>query len=71
MDKKDVIQSVKTTTSLQTNLTTLEDMAFKVMATDEVKKLAYEDATHLLGSFLVLLLDRVINHKQNWPNFGR
>ena len=43
---------------LQTNLTTLEDMAFKVMATDEDGKLAYEDATHIYWTAFLLLLDR-------------
>lgn len=43
---------------LQTNLTTLEDMAFKVMATDEDGKLAYEDATHIYWVAFLVLLDR-------------
>ena len=43
---------------LQTNLTTLEDMAFKVMATDEDGKLAYEDATHIYWAVFLVLLDR-------------
>lgn len=43
---------------LQTNLTTLEDMAFKVMATDEDGKLAYEDATHIYWAAFLALLDR-------------
>ena len=42
---------------LQTNLTTLEDMAFKVMATDEDGKLAYEDATHIYWAAFLVLLD--------------
>ena len=43
---------------LQTNLTTLEDMAFKVMATDEDGKLAYEDATHIYWALFMTLVDR-------------
>jgi hypothetical protein len=43
---------------LQTNLTTLEGMAFKVMATDEDGKLAYEDATHIYWAAFLVLLDR-------------
>ena len=43
---------------LQTNLTTLEDMAFKVMASDEDGKLAYEDATHIYWALFMTLVDR-------------
>lgn len=34
---------------VQTNLTTLEGLAFKVMATNEDGKLAYEDAPIFIG----------------------
>lgn len=43
---------------LQSNLYTLEGMAFKVMAKDEEGKLAYEDATHIYWAAFLLLLDR-------------
>lgn len=43
---------------LQTNLSTLEGLAFKVMATDEDGKLAYEDATHIYWAAFLALLDR-------------
>lgn len=43
---------------VQTNLTTLEGLAFKVMATDEDGKLAYEDATHIYWAAFLALLDR-------------
>lgn len=43
---------------VQTNLTTLEGLAFKVMATDDDGKLAYEDATHIYWAAFLALLDR-------------
>lgn len=43
---------------LQSNLYTLEGMAFKVMAKNEEGKLAYEDATHIYWTAFLLLLDR-------------
>lgn len=43
---------------LQTNLTTLEGLAFNVMATDDDGKLAYEDATHIYWAAFLLLIDR-------------
>lgn len=46
--EKMLLNRLKTQLSqVQTNLTTLEGLAFKVMATDEDGKLAYEDATHI------------------------
>lgn len=49
--EKMLLNRLKTQLSqVQTNLTILEGLAFKVMATDEDGKLAYEDATqYLLG----------------------
>lgn len=43
---------------VQTNLSTLEGLAFKVMATDDDGKLAYEDATHIYWAAFLALLDR-------------
>ena len=43
---------------VQTNLSTLEGLAFKVMATDDDGKLAYEDATHIYWAAFLVLLDR-------------
>ena len=57
--EKMLLNRLKTQLSqVQTNLTTLEGMAFKVMAKDEEGKLAYEDATHIYWTAFLLLLDR-------------
>lgn len=45
-------------TQLKSNLYTLEDLAFKVMGSDEEAKLAYEDATHIYWAAFLLLVDR-------------
>ena len=56
---KMLLNRLKTQLSqVQTNLTTLEGLAFKVMATDEDGKLAYEDATHIYWAAFLALLDR-------------
>lgn len=48
--EKMLLNRLKTQLSqVQTNLTTLEGLAFKVMATDEDGKLAYEDAPIFIG----------------------
>lgn len=57
--EKMLLNRLKTQLSqVQTNLTTLEGLAFKVMATDENGKLAYEDATHIYWAAFLALLDR-------------
>lgn len=57
--EKMLLNRLKTQLSqVQTNLTTLEGLAFKVMATDEDGKLAYEDATHIYWAAFLALLDR-------------
>lgn len=57
--EKMLLNRLKTQLSqVQTNLTTLEELAFKVMATDEDGKLAYEDATHIYWAAFLALLDR-------------
>ena len=57
--EKMLLNRLKTQLSqVQTNLTTLEGLAFKVMATDEDGKLAYEDATHIYWVAFLALLDR-------------
>ena len=57
--EKMLLNRLKTQLSqVQTNLTTLEGLAFKVMATDEDGKLAYEDATHIYWAAFLALLDK-------------
>lgn len=57
--EKMLLNRLKTQLSqVQTNLTTLEGLAFKVMATDEDGKLAYEDATHIYWALFMTLVDR-------------
>lgn len=57
--EKMLLNRLKTQLSqVQTNLTTLEGLAFKVMATDEDGKLSYEDATHIYWAAFLALLDR-------------
>ena len=64
--EKMLLNRLKTQLSqVQTNLTTLEGLAFKVMATDEDGKLAYED-----GLYSVLLYSLLQRRQNGRPFYG-